>query len=89
MTPTGAVPCRVRQKQTLATSNMADVAGNRMNLAAVQRSDPFITDIVDTASQVALYTFSAKANEWVSLRSVKPRNLPESRQCTSLFCSAD
>jgi len=37
-----------------------------MNLAALQQRDPYITDIIDTASQVALYSFSAKVNEWVS-----------------------
>ena len=45
---------------------MAAMAENRMNLAALQRRDPYITDIADTASQVALYSFSAKSNEWVS-----------------------
>lgn len=39
-------------------------AENRMNLAALQQKDPYITDIVDTAKQVALYLFSAKENEW-------------------------
>ncbi|XP_014675226.1 PREDICTED: mRNA-decapping enzyme 1B-like, partial [Priapulus caudatus] len=36
----------------------------RMNLAALQRCDPYITEIVDAASQVALYTFNSKSNEW-------------------------
>ncbi|XP_041350167.1 mRNA-decapping enzyme 1B-like [Gigantopelta aegis] len=35
-----------------------------MNLAALQQRDPYITDIVETASQVALYSFSSKVNEW-------------------------
>lgn len=39
-----------------------------MNLAALQQRDPYITDIVDTASQVALYSFNAKQQEWVSQR---------------------
>lgn len=38
----------------------------RMNLSTLKQRDPFITAIVDTASQVALYSFSSKANEWVS-----------------------
>ncbi len=42
------------------------MAENRMNLAALQQRDPYITGIVDTASQVALYSFSSKTNEWVS-----------------------
>ena len=44
---------------------MATGAENRMNLAALQQRDPYITDIVDTASQVALYSFNSKSNEWV------------------------
>lgn len=36
-----------------------------MNLAALQQRDPYITDIVDTASQVALYSFNSKTSEWV------------------------
>ncbi|XP_006824649.1 uncharacterized protein LOC102808292 [Saccoglossus kowalevskii] len=43
---------------------MAAMAEGRMNLAALQQQDPYITDIVETASQVALYTFNAGANEW-------------------------
>ncbi|XP_014790716.1 mRNA-decapping enzyme 1A [Octopus bimaculoides] len=39
-------------------------AEGRMNLAALQQKDPYITAIVDTAKQVALYLFSAKENEW-------------------------
>lgn len=46
---------------------MAAQAENRMNLAALQQRDPYITDIVDTASHVALYSFSSNGNEWVSL----------------------
>lgn len=45
---------------------MAAMAEGRMNLAALQQRDPYISDIVDTATQVALYTFSSKSNEWVS-----------------------
>ena len=43
------------------------MAEGRMNLAALQQRDPYITDIVDTATQVALYNFSPKANEWVGM----------------------
>lgn len=45
---------------------MATAAETRMNLAALQQRDPYIVSIVDTASQVALYKFNAKTNEWVS-----------------------
>ena len=44
----------------------ASSAENRMNLAALQQCDPYIDDIVQTATQVALYTFNGSANEWVS-----------------------
>ncbi|XP_069101394.1 mRNA-decapping enzyme 1B-like [Argopecten irradians] len=40
------------------------MAEGRMNLAALQQRDPYITEIIDTASQVALYSFSSVANEW-------------------------
>lgn len=40
--------------------------GLDISLAALRRQDPYIQGIVDVASQVALYTFSHKANEWVS-----------------------
>lgn len=39
---------------------------HEMSLAALRRSDPYISGIVDVTGQVALYIFSAKANEWVS-----------------------
>jgi hypothetical protein len=48
---------------------MAAGAERQMNLAALQQRDPYITSIVDTASQVALYSFNAKNNEWVSFTS--------------------
>ncbi|XP_036920671.1 mRNA-decapping enzyme 1B isoform X2 [Sturnira hondurensis] len=35
-----------------------------ISLAALQRQDPYINRIVDVASQVALYTFGHRANEW-------------------------
>ncbi|KAK3601718.1 hypothetical protein CHS0354_016078 [Potamilus streckersoni] len=40
------------------------MAEGRMNLAALKQRDPYISDIVDRASHVALYTFNAKTNEW-------------------------
>ncbi|XP_042324296.1 mRNA-decapping enzyme 1B isoform X2 [Sceloporus undulatus] len=38
--------------------------GLDISLAALQRQDPYISGIVDVASQVALYTFGHRANEW-------------------------
>ncbi|XP_056373873.1 mRNA-decapping enzyme 1B [Hyla sarda] len=58
--------------------------GLDISLAALRRQDPYIQSIVDVASQVALYTFSHKANEWektevegtlfVYTRSASPRH---------------
>lgn len=45
-------------------SNMAE---GRMNLAALQQRDPYITEILDTASQVALYSFNSKSSKWVCI----------------------
>lgn len=42
----------------------ADLVELRMNVAALKRVDPYIKDILGTATQVALYTFSAVKNEW-------------------------
>ena len=44
---------------------MANEAEEIMNLAVLQQRDPYITSIVDSASQVALYSFNAKKKEWV------------------------
>lgn len=43
---------------------MSCTAASRMNLAALQRVDPAVTEIVDNASQVALYKFSAATSGW-------------------------
>ncbi|MEE6478016.1 hypothetical protein FKM82_011717 [Ascaphus truei] len=58
--------------------------GLDISLAALKQQDPYIQGIVDVASQVALYTFSNKANEWektdvegtlfVYTRSASPRH---------------
>lgn len=42
--------------------------GLDISLAALQRHDPYISSILDVASQVALYTFGHRANEWVRER---------------------
>nr|XP_056716903.1 mRNA-decapping enzyme 1A [Euleptes europaea] len=39
-------------------------AGQVMSLAALKQHDPYITSIADVTGQVALYSFSPKANEW-------------------------
>ncbi|KAL1420456.1 hypothetical protein MTO96_024280 [Rhipicephalus appendiculatus] len=44
----------------------SSTAANRMNLAALQRVDSAVTEIVDNASQVALYKFAPATNGWVS-----------------------
>ncbi|XP_054910842.1 mRNA-decapping enzyme 1B [Poeciliopsis prolifica] len=38
--------------------------GLDISLSALQRQDPYINNIVDVASQVALYTYNNRANEW-------------------------
>uniref|UniRef100_A0A6F9DA09 5'-(N(7)-methylguanosine 5'-triphospho)-[mRNA] hydrolase n=1 Tax=Phallusia mammillata TaxID=59560 RepID=A0A6F9DA09_9ASCI len=45
-------------------AKMASDAEKRINLTALQRRDPYITDILDSATQVALYTFNHTTNEW-------------------------
>ncbi|MEE6501686.1 hypothetical protein FKM82_004297 [Ascaphus truei] len=58
--------------------------GQEMSLAALRQTDPYISSIVDVTGQVALYSFSAKANGWektdiegtlfVYTRSASPRH---------------
>ncbi|KAM6320961.1 mRNA-decapping enzyme 1B [Aegotheles albertisi] len=58
--------------------------GLDISLAALRQHDPYISGIVDVASQVALYTFGHRANEWektdvegtlfVYTRSASPRH---------------
>ncbi|KAM9227394.1 mRNA-decapping enzyme 1A isoform 2-T2 [Leptosomus discolor] len=38
--------------------------GQEISLAALKQHDPYITSIADVTGQVALYSFSPKANEW-------------------------
>ncbi|OXB58634.1 hypothetical protein ASZ78_003175, partial [Callipepla squamata] len=42
----------------------ASRAGQQISLAALKQHDPYITSIADVTGQVALYSFSPKANEW-------------------------
>ncbi|KOX69302.1 mRNA-decapping enzyme 1B [Melipona quadrifasciata] len=43
---------------------MTDPTGLRMNVAALKRVDPYVKDILETATHVALYTFNAVNHEW-------------------------
>ncbi|XP_043237036.1 mRNA-decapping enzyme 1B-like isoform X2 [Amphibalanus amphitrite] len=44
---------------------MADrVNSQQMNLTAVRRHDPYVEDIVDSATQVAVYEYSSETSEW-------------------------
>ena len=36
----------------------------RMNVAALKRVDPYLKDILESASHVALYAFNGNNNEW-------------------------
>lgn len=43
---------------------MADQTELRMNLAAIQRTDPYANDIINSSAHVAFYTFNTAENEW-------------------------
>ncbi|XP_015432355.1 PREDICTED: mRNA-decapping enzyme 1B isoform X2 [Dufourea novaeangliae] len=43
---------------------MTDLTELQMNVAALKRVDPYVKDILGTATHVALYTFNAVNNEW-------------------------
>ncbi|TNN65160.1 mRNA-decapping enzyme 1B [Liparis tanakae] len=49
------------------SSSCLTARGLDISLAALQRQDPYINDIVDVASQVALYTYNNRANEWTGI----------------------
>ncbi|KAJ8262044.1 hypothetical protein GJAV_G00161460 [Gymnothorax javanicus] len=49
---------------TVGSGTCLAAKGLDISLAALKRQDPYINNIVDVASQVALYTFSNRANEW-------------------------
>nr|XP_046235099.1 mRNA-decapping enzyme 1B [Scatophagus argus] len=46
------------------SSSCVPAKGLDISLAALQRQDPYINNIVDVASQVALYTYNNRTNEW-------------------------
>ncbi|NXN11597.1 DCP1A enzyme, partial [Indicator maculatus] len=56
-------------REWLPGSKMESVsrAGQEISLAALKQHDPYITSIADVTGQVALYSFSPKANEWVNI----------------------
>ncbi|XP_011873558.1 PREDICTED: mRNA-decapping enzyme 1B [Vollenhovia emeryi] len=43
---------------------MTDRTELKMNVAALKGVDPYVKDILETATHVALYTFNADENEW-------------------------
>ncbi|XP_069021090.1 mRNA-decapping enzyme 1B [Embiotoca jacksoni] len=49
---------------TATSAGCLGAKGLDISLAALQRQDPYINNIVDVASQVALYTYNNRANEW-------------------------
>lgn len=53
--------------------------GLDISLAALRQHDPYISSIVDVASQVALYTFGHRANEWVRRGTATPPPDPKPR----------
>lgn len=53
--------------------------GHDISLAALQRHDPYISRIVDVASQVALYTFFHRANKWVRADAANTRTAGRGR----------
>ncbi|CAH2276426.1 mRNA-decapping enzyme 1B isoform X1 [Pelobates cultripes] len=60
----GASRLNHKERKMAASGNGLLGRGLDISLAALQQQDPYIRGIVDVASQVALYTFSHKANEW-------------------------
>lgn len=46
------------------SSSSLAAKGLDISLAALQRQDPYINNILDVASQVALYTYNNRTNEW-------------------------
>ncbi|KAL4640764.1 mRNA-decapping enzyme 1B isoform X1 [Arapaima gigas] len=61
----GETPSRRGERDGRTMTGAAlSAKGLDISLAALQRQDPYINNIVDVASQVALYTFSNRANEW-------------------------
>ncbi|XP_063796878.1 mRNA-decapping enzyme 1A isoform X2 [Pseudophryne corroboree] len=61
------IPGRIKAVRRLLPSSKMEPrskVGHEMSLAALRHNDPYISGIVDVTGQVALYSFSAKANEW-------------------------
>lgn len=53
--------------------------GLDISLAALRQHDPYISGIVDVASQVALYTFGHRASQWVRARARPAHRAPRGR----------
>ncbi|KAM4047403.1 mRNA-decapping enzyme 1A isoform 2-T2 [Anomaloglossus baeobatrachus] len=74
----------VHRSDSRAKMEVRSTVERGMSLAALRRNDPFISAIMDVTGQVALYSFSAKTNEWekteiegtlfVYTRSASPRH---------------
>ncbi|KAJ8674893.1 hypothetical protein QAD02_010679 [Eretmocerus hayati] len=47
-----------------SAQQQCDASELGMNVAALKRVDPYVKDILEQATHVALYTFSAENNEW-------------------------
>ena len=43
---------------------MTNFSELRMNVAALKRVDPYVKDILGTATHVALYTYNGPSSEW-------------------------
>ena len=43
---------------------MSEAPEVRMNVAALKRVDPYVKEILETATHVALYTFNGDTSEW-------------------------
>ena len=42
----------------------------KLNLSAIRKCDQYVIDILDSASQVALYKFNGETQAWVSIKLV-------------------
>ena len=54
-----------RIERSSSSSPAALKPEDRMNLAALKRHDPYVSRILDSASQVALYLFNEAEDAWV------------------------
>lgn len=57
----------------------------KLNLSAIKKSDQFVVNIVDTASQVALYKFNGETQAWVGRTELIPSKKIEALACVLRF----